>query len=45
MAPSFDNLPEDDNYEDEEEIDFSGIYYSIISCARLMAPPRSPRTV
>lgn len=24
MAPSFDNLPEEDNYDDDEEIDFSG---------------------
>jgi len=26
MAPSFDNLPDEENYEDEEEdIDFSGM--------------------
>ena len=25
MAPSFENLPEDDGYDSEEEIDFSGL--------------------
>ena len=28
MAPSFENLPEDDGYDSEEEIDFSGVYKS-----------------
>ena len=26
MAPSFDNLPEDNGYDSEEELDFSGLF-------------------
>ena len=32
MAPSFENLPEDDGYDSEEEIDFSG---SLVAASRM----------